>query len=185
VAIPIAVVPVTPFRNAAELISIAYGELSGVLEAADTSVIAPAELLLARETLLTIPDFMALAATPAIFDTSKIAIAARALLYPLLLLPPVAVGLEDGESALAATASIDTLCLTLLAATLDALRVAFTAAAAPFDALDLTFTATTAFGTLRLLAATAATAFGLLAASTATALGLSLTAIAAALVGLR
>ena len=136
---------------------------------------------------------MALAAAPAIFDTSEIAIAARALLYPLLLLPPVAVGLEDGESALAATAPIDALLPDALGC--DArLRCAWRSPPPPrtFDALDLTFTATTAFGALRLLAATAATAFGLLAASTcltAAPPGLSLTAIAAALstalVGLR
>jgi hypothetical protein len=202
-AIPVAVVPVAPFGNAAELIAIAHGELARVLEVADTSVIAATELLLAREALLTIADFMALAAAPAIVDTSEITIAARLLLYALLPLPLVTVGLEVGEAALAATTPVDTLCLALLAAALDALRLTFTTTAA-LHALSLTAattfhlsssaftTATATFDALRLLAAATASALGLLAAAAAlgflpaasAALGLGVTAMSSALVGL-
>ena len=105
-------------RRGGTSIAVAHGELARVLEVADTSVIAPTELLVAREALLTIADFVALAATPAILDASKIAIAARLLLYALLALAVVSVGLEVGEAAFAATAPVDALRLALLAATL-------------------------------------------------------------------
>jgi len=190
-AIPIAVVPVAPFGNAAELIAIAHGELARLLEVSDTSVIAPTELLVAREALLAIPHFLALAATPAIVDTSKIAIAARVLLYALLALALVT-GLEVGEAALATTAPGDTLCLALLAATIDPLRLTFTTTAA-LHALSLTAattfhlgcssftTATATFDALRLLAASTS-ALGFLAA--AAALGFLAAALSSALVGL-
>jgi hypothetical protein len=172
-AIPIAVVPVAPFGNAAELIAIAHGEL-----------------LVARVALLTIADFLALAATPATLDTSKIAIAARLLLYALLPLPLVTVGLEVGEAALATTPPVDTLDLALLTATVDTLRLTFATTAA-LHALSWTaattfllgssaFTAAATFDALRLLAATTASALGFLAAASA-ALGLGVTAMAAAL----
>jgi hypothetical protein len=203
-AIPIAVVPVAPFGNAAEVVAIAHGELARVLEVADTSVIAATKLLLAREALLTIPDFLALAAAPAIVDTSEIAIAARQLLYALLPLPLVTVGLEVGEAPLATTPAVDALRLALLAATLDALRLTIATTAA-LHALSLTaattfhlgraaFTTTAAtFDALRLLVATAASALGFLAAAALgflpTTLSLAVTAMAAALssalVGLR
>jgi hypothetical protein len=193
--IPIAVVPVAPFRNAAEIVAIAHSELAHVLEVADAVVVAPAELLVAGEAPLDIADLMPIAAMPTILYASvlyasEIAIAARLLLYALLGLALVTVGLEVGEAVIAAAAPIDALGLTIGAATLHALRLALTTAAATLHALGLTVTAAaTTFGALCLLAATAAMAFGLLAASTATALALGLAPMAAALstalVGLR
>jgi hypothetical protein len=139
---------------------------------------------------------MALAAAPAIFHTSEIAIAARLLLYALLTLALVTVGLEVGEAALAATPSVDTLRLTFATtATLHALSLT---TATTFHLGSSAFTTATAtFDALRLLAATTASALGLLAAAAtlgflpaaSAALGLGVTAMAAALssalVGLR
>jgi hypothetical protein len=118
-----------------------------------------------------------------------------ALFLDALRSPLLTVTLEVGETALAATAALDALRLTVSAPALHALELAFTAST--FDALRLAFAAAAfhAEGALfaaaaapldamRLMVATA-TALGLLASTAAATLSLGLSALFTALVGLR
>ncbi|HEX6411396.1 MAG TPA: hypothetical protein VFZ88_12505 [Sphingomicrobium sp.] len=181
----------SPLGHATEFFAIAKGELTRVIETAGALAVAAAELLgPSNEALLPIPCLGTLDTTIALVDAK---LACRSVLDPLR--PPLfAITLEVGEATLTATAALDALRLSISATTFDALELALTASAfhplrltvtaATLHAYCLALTATAPLDALRLMVAAALT-LGLVASTTAATLGLGLSALSSALVGLR